>query len=137
MQFILTNLNGETKRDPRGRIVNKGFCAPRSYSHESEHAVSIIKESTNVKGLLLWDGKDVWVSVPFVEQKEFRTALGAAAKSLKITEKNKANGSEQAQRQNPSQAQFRYRWADRPQLSRSLASASDSTSAGARDPGEV
>ena len=81
------------------RYVNKGFCAPRSYPHESENTVSIIKESTNVKGLLLWDGKNLWVSVPFVEQKEFRTALGAAAKSLKITEKNKANGSEQAQRQ--------------------------------------
>ena len=55
MHFTLTNFNGY-KSD-----ANKGFTKPRFETHESENAVSIVKECTNPCGATLYDMKTLWV----------------------------------------------------------------------------
>ena len=69
MHFTLTNFNGY-KSD-----ANKGFTKPRFETHESENAVSIVKECTNPCGATLYDMKTLWVcfyKMPPNFQKEFK-----------------------------------------------------------------
>ena len=76
MHFTLTNFNGY-KSD-----ANKGFTKPRFETHESENAVSIVKECTNPCGATLYDMKTLWVcfyKMPPNFQKEFKKS----ARSLK------------------------------------------------------
>ena len=76
MHFTLTNFNGY-KSD-----ANKGFTQPRFEKHESQHAVSIVKECTNVHGATLYDGKSLWVSF-YNMSKDFRTEFQKSARTLK------------------------------------------------------